>query len=77
MENNRRDQGIRLYLIRLNNDSLILLNGDVKTTQKTQDFPRVGKHFSLCKRIDTAIMKMFNTRELTLKTDLNELELYY
>ncbi|SDC42361.1 hypothetical protein [Niabella drilacis] len=48
---NENDQGIRLYCIRLSDNVLILLNGDIKTIQDPKDCPNVRKHFLFAQRL--------------------------
>lgn len=54
------DFGIRLYCIRLTNNLVVLLNGDIKTKLKPDECPNVKKHFkmaiALAKKLDAAIL---------------------
>ncbi|MEN9458527.1 MAG: hypothetical protein RL135_1105 [Bacteroidota bacterium] len=51
------DYGIRLYCVRLTNNLVILLNGDVKTHLKPKQCPNVRKHFDFAIRFSTLIDK--------------------
>jgi hypothetical protein len=59
MDANKKDYGIRLYCIRLTDELVILLNGDVKTHLDPQQCPNVKNHFSdavnLARKLDRAI----------------------
>lgn len=54
---NSPDYGIRLYCIRLTNNLVILLNGDVKTHLNPKQCPNVRKHFDFAIRLSTLIDK--------------------
>ncbi|MEX6691272.1 hypothetical protein QTN47_27430 [Danxiaibacter flavus] len=64
IEKNTIDFGIRLYCIRLRNDMLILLNGDVKTHIDPAQCPKVSRHFALAHRLGRAIDKALGSRDL-------------
>ncbi len=57
---NKEDLGIRLYCIRLTDHVLVLLNGDIKTTNKPKDCPNVKLHFEnaikIAKKLDAFLM---------------------
>ncbi|MFT3946156.1 MAG: hypothetical protein QM763_04200 [Agriterribacter sp.] len=48
---NSEDYGIRLYCIYLTDYLVVLLNGDIKTTQNPIDCANVGRHFKNAVRI--------------------------
>jgi len=54
-----KNNNLRLYCLRANENVVFLYSGGLKTTQKAQDCPNVKKHFilanQLTKAIDTAI----------------------
>ncbi len=58
---------LRLYCMRVSENTVILFSGDIKTTQHAQDCPNVGPHFKealrLTKKIDEAM------RERRIQTD--------
>lgn len=54
---NKNDQGIRLYGIRLSDHVLILLNGDIKTTQNPRDCPHVRRYFLFANRLAVVLTK--------------------
>jgi len=51
VRSNKDDQGIRLYCIRLADNVLILLNGDIKTAQNPKECPNVRKHFLFAQQL--------------------------
>ncbi len=48
---NEADFGLRLYCIRISDDIVILLNGDIKTARDPNDCPNVGGHFKRARKI--------------------------
>jgi hypothetical protein len=46
--------GIRLYCVRVSDEVVILLNGDMKTSQRTFDCPRCKPHFDLANAFSNA-----------------------
>lgn len=61
------DYGLRLYCIRLTNKIVILLNGDKKTAQKTQNCKNCKKHFMIAKRISKSIDNAISDNYIELK----------
>jgi len=55
MKANKKDFGIRLYCIFLNESEVILLNGGIKTKKKPQDCPNVKDHFRIANKIAVAL----------------------
>lgn len=64
LDNSKEDFGIRLYCIRCTEDLLILLNGDVKTTQKVLHCPNVKPHFQLANRIAKKLDEALANKEV-------------
>lgn len=69
-ELNNSDYGVRLYCIRLRDDTLILLNGGIKTNQNPEDCPNVSQHFKIAIQIATKIDKAILSKEI----DVNQHE---
>jgi len=66
---NETDQGIRLYCIRLSDNVLILLNGDIKTTQNPEYCPNVRKHFRFAKKLARFLTTYINEERIDLVND--------
>lgn len=73
--------GLRLYCIRLSNEIVVLLNGDLKTENNPEDCPNCRRHFrfanALARRLDEAIRAkdiILNGKELEMDDDF-EVEL--
>lgn len=49
------DFGLRLYLVRLSDELVVLLNGDRKTAQAIKDCPRCKPHYELANKVSDAI----------------------
>lgn len=49
------DFGLRLYCVKLNEELVVLLNGDRKTAQRIKDCPRCKPHYDLANRVSDAI----------------------
>ncbi len=49
------EYGLRLYCLRLTEEVVLLLNGDMKTTFKADDCPNCGKHFRFANQVARAI----------------------
>jgi hypothetical protein len=64
------DFGIRLYCVRLNDNMVVLLNGDVKTNQKPQLCANVKGHFMRARAIGMELDKMIAAGELNLQARL-------
>jgi hypothetical protein len=60
IEANKDDLGLRLYCIRLTDDVVVLLNGDIKTKQAPTECENVKVHFSnaikIAKKLDKALL---------------------
>jgi len=65
---NGTDFGIRLFCIKINDNIVVLLNGDVKTALKNQDCDNVRQHFNNARKIARKIDKMI------IDGDLNPLD---
>jgi L-rhamnose mutarotase len=63
---NTQDYGIRLYCIRLHDNLVVLLNGDIKTHIDPEQCKNVKLHFRRAKKIANCIDKMLIERELEL-----------
>jgi len=57
---------LRLYCIWLSKSVVILLNGDIKTTDKAQDCPNVSSHFRLANKVAQKIDEAIVNGELQL-----------
>ena len=64
-----KDFGIRLYCIRCTDELLILLNGDVKTTQKALECPNVRNHFRLANKIANKLDEALANGEISYQED--------
>lgn len=49
------DFGLRLYCVRLNDELVVLLNGDRKTAQRVRDCLRCKPHYDLANKVSDAI----------------------
>ncbi len=58
---------LRLYCLRLSNEVVILLNGGVKESQKTQDSPDLLPKFRLANRVSKAVTQKIIRRELMIQ----------
>lgn len=69
-----RDQNnLRLYVIRLNRQVVILLNGGEKTTRNPEDCPNVRTHFLKAQRIAKALDEALNTGDLQYNRDQTDI----
>lgn len=73
--------GLRLYCIRLSDEIVILLNGDLKTNNNPEECPNCRKHFrfanTLARKLDEAIRDkdvILNSKHLDMDEDF-EIEL--
>jgi hypothetical protein len=57
---------LRLYCIRLSDQSLIIGNGGIKTSQKIQDSPDAFLHFNTIITLDKIIKKRRNSGQITV-----------
>lgn len=71
---NSPDFGIRLYCIRLTDNLVILLNGDVKTHQNPKQCPSVQSHFELAVKLAKLIDKAKLENTLIWEVDENWIE---
>lgn len=58
---------LRLYCIRLNEEIVILINGERKTKETAQECPLVAPHFRLANKIAKKIDEALFNREVILK----------
>ena len=65
---NTDDFGIRLYCIRISDELVILLNGNIKTTQLPQDCDNVKGHFSFANKIADQIDKLLAEGEINFSS---------
>jgi hypothetical protein len=68
------DADLRLFCLRVSNEIVILFNGGIKESQKTQDSADLFPKFRLAQRLSRAINQKFTEKELridgkTLKGD--------
>ncbi len=68
-DKNKKDWGIRLYCIRLRDDLVILLNGDVKTSHNPLECPNVEKHFKNALKIAKKLDQSLISREIDYNDD--------
>lgn len=61
---NKVDFGVRLYCIRLRDDLVILMNGDIKTQRNPNDCPNVNLHFKRAIKIASKLDKALNNSEI-------------
>lgn len=66
-ENGQEEYGLRLYCLRLTNEVVLLLNGDIKTTEKADDCPNCGKHFRFANRVSKAIDEAIVGKRMSIK----------
>lgn len=59
------DFGLRLYCIRLTDQLVVLLNGDIKTEQKPQQCPNVATHFRNAQLIARALDRALKEGDVT------------
>ena len=69
------DYGTRLYVIRLRDDILILLNGGIKTTLKGQDCPKVGGYFKFTKKLEKKIDSLLVEKEIDINNELHDVSI--
>ena len=67
MDSNKGDYGIRLYCIRLTDNLVVLLNGDIKTEPKAQDCINVKKYFKNAVIIATKLDTLVINREINFQ----------
>ena len=58
------DADLRLFCLRVSNEIVILFNGDIKESQKTQDSPKLLPKFRLAQKISKSINQKFTDKEL-------------
>jgi hypothetical protein len=63
-DENKDDFGVRLYCVRLRDDLLVLLNGDIKTTRNPRDCPNVRSHFKFALALAAKLDKDLMNKEL-------------
>jgi hypothetical protein len=64
---------LRLYVIRMNEHVVILLNGGVKTTEKAKDCPIVSPFFRQAQKIGDAIDEAQASREIIYNADKTDI----
>lgn len=76
-DENVKDFGIRLYCIQVNENVVVLLNGDIKTKRNPKDCENVKRHFLLSQKIATALDRDIcqNEIDVTKPNNLNHYEL--
>lgn len=65
--NENNDFGLRLYCIRLTDELVILLNGDIKTSLNPKDCPNVRIHFNRAQAIARKIDKAITEKRINLQ----------
>jgi hypothetical protein len=79
----KKNNTLRLYCLRANENVVFLYSGDVKTANKAQECPNVKPHFLLANQLTKAIDKAFKNNEIIWNEDAtlidcdNNLKLYY
>ncbi len=68
MDANKEDFGLRLYCIRLTDNVLVLLNGDIKTDINPINCKNVKEHFSNANKIAKRLDKGLLDREINYQT---------
>ena len=58
------DAGLRLFCLRMTDEVVILLNGGIKSSQKTNDSPDLVAKFRMAQQLSKAIDKQLRNREL-------------
>lgn len=71
IELNKTDLGIRLYGIRLSDNVLILLNGDVKTNQDPKECPNVRNHFLFANKLAIFLTKYITEERIDIVNTKN------
>lgn len=61
---NKKDFGIRLYCIRLTDNVVVLLNGNVKTKHNPTECPNVQRHFDNAIKIARELDRLLNEGEV-------------
>ncbi len=82
-EGKKKNNTLRLYCLRANENVVFLFNGDLKTAKKAQDCPNVKPHFLLANQLTKAIDEALKNKEITWNEDATlinydkNLKLYY
>jgi hypothetical protein len=58
------DAGLRLFCLRMSDETVILLNGGIKSSQKTNDSPDLAGKFRFAQQVSKAIDLKIRNREL-------------
>lgn len=66
------DADLRLFCLRINSQIVVLFNGGVKESQKTQDSPDLMPKFRLAQRLCKAITQKIIDRELFIQGNILE-----
>jgi len=61
-ESNRQDFGIRLYCIHISENTVVLLNGDIKTKHNPKECPNVATHFERALKIAVKLKKAIDEK---------------
>ena len=64
---------LRLYCFRLNENVVILYNGDLKTADKAQDCPNVKPHFLLANKISRVIENSIKGKDIKWNEDCTDI----
>jgi len=64
---------LRLYCFRLNENVVVLYNGDLKTADKAQDCPNVKPHFLLANKITKALENSIKERVINWNEDCTDI----
>jgi hypothetical protein len=78
-----KDNNLRLYCFRANENVVFLYSGGLKTTQKAQNCPNVKEHFILANQLTKAIDEAFKNKDInwnencTLINCEDNFKLYY
>lgn len=60
------DAGLRLFCLRITDEVVILLNGGIKSSQKTNDSPDLAAKFRTAQQVSKAIHAKLRNRELQI-----------
>ena len=61
---NKKDYGLRLYCIRLTDNIVVLLNGNIKTKHNPEECPNVRRHFKNAIKIARKLDKLLREGEV-------------
>ena len=69
-----KDNNLRLYCLRANENVVFLFSGALKTAQKAQDCPNVKDHFILANQLTKAIDTAFINKDIVWNEDYTLIE---